>query len=45
MIDEYMRKYYGKESGSIISRLIKAVHNRQEPPIIVNDDDIPFKIM
>ena len=42
MIDEYMRKYHGKESSSIISRLIKAVHNRQEPPIIVNDDDLPF---
>ena len=42
MIDEYMHKYHGKDQVPLISRLMKAVHNRQEPPIIVNDYDLPF---
>lgn len=42
VIEEYMRKYHGKESNSIISCLVKAVRNRQESPIIMNDDNLPF---
>ena len=43
MIDEYMRKYHGKESGSLISRLMKAVRNKETPPTIIDDDDdLPF---
>lgn len=40
-IDEYMRKYHNKESGSVVSRLIKAVRNKQVPPNII-DDELPF---
>lgn len=43
MIDEYMRKYHGKESASLISRLMKAVRNKETPPTIIDgDDDLPF---
>ena len=43
MIDEYMRKYHGKESGSLISRLMKAVQNKETPPTVIDaDDDLPF---
>lgn len=40
-IDEYMRKYHGKENNSIISRFVNTVRNRQEPSII-DTDDLPF---
>lgn len=42
LIEDYMRKYHGKESDSLISRLMKAVRNRQESPTII-DDELPFE--
>lgn len=40
MLEEFRRAYRGKHSDSIISRLLKSVRNREEPPII--ETDLPF---
>lgn len=40
LLEEFRRKYRGKHSNSIISRIVNAVRNHEAPPII--DNDLPF---